>query len=177
VSTRGNGKQRPTAEDEDLGKIVDFCASIFDIGAPPMASEYVLEQAGVAIPVSAFVLLRWLDSSTPLSVSQLAAHVGLHPTTVSTQLRPLDEHGFIERHVDERDRRVAWIAITPAGRTAHAQVRAVVAGQWRIILVAWSTADRHQLAELLDRARRDTHEALHAALAEQADDPDARKLR
>jgi DNA-binding MarR family transcriptional regulator len=138
------------------------------MGAPPIASEQMLDRAGISIPVSAFVLLRLLDGASPLSVSQLAALVGLHPTTVSTQLRPLDEQGFIERRIDDSDRRVAWIAATPAGRAAHRKVRAVVAGQWRIILQDWSTRDRHQLAVLLDRARRDTLEALRAALDEEA---------
>jgi DNA-binding MarR family transcriptional regulator len=164
VNRGASGAKRTATEDKDLGKIVDFCACIVDLGGPPMASEFVLERAGVALPASAFVLLRLLDSASPLSVSQIAALVGLHPTTVSTQLRPLDEHGFIERTVNDRDRRVAWIDITSAGRVANEQVRDVVAGQWRIILAHWSAADRHALAELLDRAREDTQRALREAL-------------
>jgi DNA-binding MarR family transcriptional regulator len=163
-----SGAKRAATEETDLGKIVDFCACIVDLGGPPMASEFVLERAGIALPASAFVLLRLLNSASPLSVSQIAALVGLHPTTVSTQLRPLDEHRYIERRVNDRDRRVVWIDITSAGRAANEQVRDVVAGQWRIILERWSGADRHRLAELLDRAREDTQRALREALEDAA---------
>jgi DNA-binding MarR family transcriptional regulator len=163
-----SGAKRAATEETDLGKIVDFCACIVDLGGPPMASEFVLERAGIALPASAFVLLRLLNSASPLSVSQIAALVGLHPTTVSTQLRPLDEHRYIERRINDRDRRVVWIDITSAGRAANEQVRDVVAGQWRIILERWSGADRHRLAELLDRAREDTQRALREALEDAA---------
>jgi DNA-binding MarR family transcriptional regulator len=164
VSRGSNRARRPDGEYEDFAKIVDFCASIFDLGAPPVASELMLEQAGVALPVSAFVLLRLADSAGPISVSELARLVGLHPTTVSSQLRPLDERGFIERQGDDQDRRVSRISVTSAGRAAHEQVRDIVAGQWRIILAGWTPTDRHLLAELLDRARGDMQQALRVAL-------------
>jgi DNA-binding MarR family transcriptional regulator len=149
----------------DLEKIVDFCASIVDLGGSPMATERILARADVDLPVSAFVLLRLLDDGARLSVSQLAAVVTLHPSTVSTQLRPLDDDGLIERSVDDGDRRITWISITPAGRSITARVRAIAGEQWQIILGAWSAEHVHQLAELLDRARRDTRDAIRSHLA------------
>ena len=96
----------------------------------------------------------------------MAAILQLHPSTVSTQLRPLDEQGFIQRKVDEVDRRVTLIFVTRAGRAVCQRVRATGAEAWHVILESWSASDRHLLAQLLDRARLDTQAAIRAAVAE-----------
>jgi DNA-binding MarR family transcriptional regulator len=136
------------------------------MGASLAGNEEILETANVDLPVSAFTLLRILAAGSPLSVSQLAELLGLHQTTVSTQLRPLDEHQLIERAVDPNDRRVTSIAITPAGRAAYQRVRLVVADRWKIVLAEWSPRDRHRLAQLLERAMHDTRATIRALFDE-----------
>ncbi len=116
--------------------------------------------ANVAIPASALLILRLLQRRSPLTVSELADALRLHPSTVSTQLRPLTDQGYVRRAVDVSDRRVAPLSITARGRRALAKVEQIGADEWRTVLSDWSARDRHMLAELVDRARRDTEAAI-----------------
>jgi DNA-binding MarR family transcriptional regulator len=50
----------------------------------------------------------------PVTVSELAARLGLTLTTVSGVLAGLDRAGFIERHPDPADRRRTIVAVIPA---------------------------------------------------------------
>jgi DNA-binding MarR family transcriptional regulator len=59
---------------------------------------------------------------SPLTVSELAARLGLTLTTVSGVLADLDRAGFIERHPDPADRRRTIVQVIPA--------RAAVIGEW-----------------------------------------------
>ena len=58
----------------------------------------------------------------PITVSELAARLGLTLPTVSGVLADLDRAGFVERHPDPADRRRTIVQITPA--------QATVIGQW-----------------------------------------------
>jgi DNA-binding MarR family transcriptional regulator len=151
-------------ETDDLNKIVAFCASVADWSGSPIAREHVLERANVAIPASALLLLRSLLRQSPQTVTELAMQLRLHPSTVSQQLRPLLHQKFVLREVDTSDRRVASLSITAAGRRACARLDQVGADEWRTVLAGWSARDRHLLAELVDRARRDADAAILQAV-------------
>ena len=58
----------------------------------------------------------------PVTVSELAARLGLTLPTVSGVLADLDRAGFIERHPDPADRRRTIVAIAPA--------QAALVGEW-----------------------------------------------
>src|SRR6202035_2327954 len=50
----------------------------------------------------------------PLTVSELAARLGLTLPTVSGVVADLDRAGFVERHPDPADRRRTIVAVMPA---------------------------------------------------------------
>jgi DNA-binding MarR family transcriptional regulator len=58
----------------------------------------------------------------PVTVSELAARLGLTLPTVSGVLADLDRADFVERHPDPADRRRTIVAITPA--------QAALIGEW-----------------------------------------------
>jgi DNA-binding MarR family transcriptional regulator len=68
--------------------------------------------------VAALQLIR----GGPVTVSELAARLGLTLPTVSGVLADLDRAGFVERHPDPADRRRTIVEITPA--------KAAVTGDW-----------------------------------------------
>jgi DNA-binding MarR family transcriptional regulator len=72
----------------------------------------------------------------PLSVSELAARLGLSLPTVSGVLAELDRAGFVERHPDPADRRRTIVAMTQAHRTE---------------IVAWLDGAARPLARVLDQ--------------------------
>ena len=141
--------------DPDILEVALFANSVTDWSASPLARNALLAEAGVSIPPSAFLLLRYLEHFSPLSVSGLATLVGLHPSTISTQLRPLIDGGLADSVPDNTDRRAMTLSITTAGRTLCERVREAAAEQWEVVLSGWSPDDRRLLAELLRRVRTD----------------------
>lgn len=78
--------------------------------------------APVGLTVNQFGLLgslygASLDGQEWLSIGALAHLVGMHPTTLNRQLRPLKSQGLIADAAGPVDRRVRAVRITEAGRT------------------------------------------------------------
>jgi DNA-binding MarR family transcriptional regulator len=162
------------AADEDrevdpaILQIAEFCQGILDIGGSPKSQEAVLRRARVALPPSAFLLLRYLALVGPLTVSQLAEIVDLHSTTVSSQLRPLTDKKLVRRTVDADDRRVVSLSITATGRNVCQRVLLAGARGWTKVFADWSKEDLEQLGSLLKRARADTFATMEAKQAAKA---------
>lgn len=60
-------------------------------------------------------------NGTAASVADIAALMGVSVPAVSRTLRSLQGRGWIERTIDEDDRRSVRVSITPAGREAAGQ--------------------------------------------------------
>lgn len=115
------------------------------------------------------MLLRYLDFAGSLTVSHLAEIVGLHPSTVSSQLRPLTAKRLVRRTIDRVDRRVVTLSITPAGRVLCNRAREAGAREWSVVLTHWRDEDRARLARLLRRAKADALAAINERLASMED--------
>jgi len=161
--------RRRSAHD-DFVLITEFCQTIFDLAGSAVSQAGLLEKARVSLPASAFLLLRHLDFAGSLTVSRLAEIAGLHPSTVSTQMRPLTSKRLVRRAVDRNDRRVAMLSITPAGRAVCERVRQAGAREWSVVLANWRVDDRAQLAELLRRAKADVLDEIQVRSASQNDE-------
>ena len=84
-------------------------------------------QEGAAPPVTAPLSPRHVAAleqllDRPVTVSELAARLGLTLPTVSGVLADLDRAGFIERHPDPADRRRTIVGVIPA--------KAALIGEW-----------------------------------------------
>jgi DNA-binding MarR family transcriptional regulator len=95
----------------------------------------------------AAILGHLLREGAPSTPGELAAQEGLQPQSVTRLLAELETRGWVTRARDERDRRLARIAITDEGRavlTAEAQAR----DGWlaRAITLELSHAERALLA-------------------------------
>lgn len=87
----------------------------------------------------------------PVRLSSLATVVELDASTVSRQVRHLEDRGLLERTGDPDDGRASRIALTDEGRTrleAGAQRRRDLVGR---LLEEWPADDREQLRLLLTR--------------------------
>lgn len=51
-----------------------------------------------------------------VTLGELAAIERIAPPSMTRIAARLEEHGFVERHVDPADRRVARLAVSPSGR-------------------------------------------------------------
>lgn len=63
-----------------------------------------------------FSLLTSLNQPEPPSMGSIAALLVMDRTTLTANLKPLEQRGFVEIVVDEADRRVRRLILTPAGR-------------------------------------------------------------
>jgi DNA-binding MarR family transcriptional regulator len=111
-------------------------------------------QDGTAPPVTAplgprhvAVLEHLLERS--LTVSELAARLGLTLPTVSGVLADLDRAGFIERHPDPADRRRTIVAVIP-GQAA--------------VISEWLDGAARPLARVLDQLSPSEQEAFLKAM-------------
>jgi DNA-binding MarR family transcriptional regulator len=87
----------------------------------------------------------------PLTVSQLAAMLGVAPTTVSLLVSDLSRKGVLVRREDDADRRRRVIDISSESRPAIAQWLSPGADAWRHALAPLSRAQRRIFIDTLLR--------------------------
>lgn len=63
-----------------------------------------------------FSLLTSLNQPEPPSMGSIAALLVMDRTTLTANLKPLEQRGLVEIAVDAADRRVRRLILTPAGR-------------------------------------------------------------
>jgi len=66
-----------------------------------------------------FMILYLLEQNPDEKMRRvdLAEHIGLTSSGVTRMLVPLEKIGLVEREVSQRDARVSYVTLTPAGRT------------------------------------------------------------
>ena len=116
--------------------------------------ERIVSAARLPLTGAGLTALRQIERHGPLAAGDLARRLGVDLSTVSRQLKQLDDHGLIERSTDDADRRVSWLAVTGAGRDALARADAVAINDFGVALGDWSAADRETLGLLLERLLR-----------------------
>jgi DNA-binding MarR family transcriptional regulator len=95
--------------------------------ARAVSRVYAEEMRPAGLTRSQFAILETLEQRGPMAVSDMARRLYMERTTLTRNLKPLEEAGFITRRVDEHDARIKEVAIVPAGRRKLKQAR----GYWR----------------------------------------------
>jgi DNA-binding MarR family transcriptional regulator len=99
------------------------------------------------------VVLNQIDVLEPVTPSELAARVGISPSTLSYRLRALQQRGVIIRTGNPSDGRSTLLTLSAAGRS-----------QWDEVLPAWLSAVR-ALEDALDTPRDDVVAVLRDVIA------------
>ncbi len=100
--------------------------------------------------------LQTLAAGGVLTVSELAAHMFLHVSTISVIVDRLEERGLVSRRRDARDRRVVRLTIRPRGRA----ILRVVPDPPRGKLARWLTRLPAPELERIDRVVAELHRIL-----------------
>jgi DNA-binding MarR family transcriptional regulator len=108
---------------------------------------------------STFPLAKQLMCTEALRVSDLAARVGLDASTVSRQIKQLEDKGIIERTPDPADGRASLVRISAAGAGVMQSAFRRRFERIRTALEPWSDEDRQRLQHLLTRLATDLAEA------------------
>jgi len=106
---------------------------------------------GEELDFAAILLLKALMHGGPMRLSALAASLDLDASTVSRQVRHLEDRGLLERTSDPDDGRASRITLSERGRVrleAGARRRRAMVAQ---LLEHWPDRDREQLRVLLNR--------------------------
>lgn len=110
---------------------------------------------GEELEFTAIVLLKTLHHQGPLRLSALASLLEVDASTVSRQVRHLEERGIVERTDDPDDGRAFRIALSQEGRVrleSGAQRRRDFVAR---LLDSWPAEDRERLRVLLNRLNDD----------------------
>ena len=110
---------------------------------------------GEELEFTAIVLLKTLHHRGPLRLSVLATLLEVDASTVSRQVRHLEDRGLLERACDPDDGRASRIALSEEGRVrleSGARRRRAFVAQ---LLESWPPEDREQLRLLLNRLNDD----------------------
>jgi DNA-binding MarR family transcriptional regulator len=139
----------------DLLAIHDFTTLVAANARSSRQRDRVLRAAGVPLTAAGLSVLRIVERHGPIAVSEVARRLSVDQSTVSRQIRPVEELGLVAREIDDADRRVAWLTLTDEGTTLLRRVDDVALHDFDVALADWSPADRARLAQLLARFRED----------------------
>jgi DNA-binding MarR family transcriptional regulator len=102
----------PPAGAGDARGLTDVVTRLRRVLRASIRADYPWE----SLPMAQVELLQSLAESAPARVGDLASRLRLAPSTVSGLLSQMITAGLVERGTDARDRRVAVVALSEAGR-------------------------------------------------------------
>jgi DNA-binding MarR family transcriptional regulator len=85
-----------------------------------------------------------------LRMNELAARLGIDPSTATRSIAPLVDLGLVERFVDPQNRRFVGLQCTPRGREVSRRITARRRALMREVLAPMAPARRLQFAELFN---------------------------
>jgi DNA-binding MarR family transcriptional regulator len=108
---------------------------------------------------SCFPLAKHLMVNDALRISELAAKVELDTSTVSRQVKMLEDRGVVEREHDPADGRASLVRLSDEGRTILKAAMQRRFERIKRVLEPWTEHDRLELQRLLTRLAADLRDA------------------
>ncbi|MEJ0039263.1 MAG: MarR family transcriptional regulator [Gammaproteobacteria bacterium] len=131
----------------------------------PQPDAALIAMAGVNLDRALFPLLTRVERRGPLAIGELAELCGRDYTTVSRQVKKLEELGLVVRQAHDQDARITQVAMTRKGRTMTSALDGAREKIMSSLLADWEKEDVARLAKLL---RKLADEALDFVRAEKS---------
>ncbi|MET0788015.1 MAG: MarR family transcriptional regulator [Cellulomonas sp.] len=96
-------------------------------------------------------IVRILERRGTLQVGDIAHVLRVDISVASRQVSQLVDDGLVERAVDDGDRRVRTVRLTPAGRSLSAEIGAALDRRAHEVFAEWSPQDVDAARVALDR--------------------------
>jgi len=96
-------------------------------------------------------LLDAVEDNGPVRLSDLASWQGVDKSTITPQVRRLEQRGLLERRTSTSDRRSVMIALSDAGRSLQRHRATAGAALIEELLHDWSQQDRRAFTALFGR--------------------------
>jgi DNA-binding MarR family transcriptional regulator len=81
------------------------------------------QESDAALTPSQLSALASIERHGPITLGALAERERVSPPSVTKVVTKLDAAGLVARRLDDADRRVAWVSITPSGSALLAKIR------------------------------------------------------
>ena len=104
---------------------------------------------GAAIKPGQYSLLFTIERHPGQTLGFVAERLALDPANLAPLLNELERAGYVERVVQERDRRARAIQLLPLGRQMLERAHAAIAAHEARLTQGLSAAERRQLLKLL----------------------------
>jgi DNA-binding MarR family transcriptional regulator len=111
----------------------------------------VIAAAPPVVDGQTYFVLSTLARTGPLTVAQLAQHIGIDRSGTSRYADRLQQAGLLERQPDRADRRTSRLGLTPEGARLASQLADVLAGSLRDLTAGWPARQVQALADGLVR--------------------------
>lgn len=96
-------------------------------------------------------LLGRITDTGPVRLSDLASWQEVDRSTMTMQVRRLEELGLVDRATDPIDRRATLVRATRAGAARHRRTKQAARGVYEMLLEGWSDDDLRQAARVAAR--------------------------
>lgn len=156
--TSGARGRRPVTElrrDTALQAVHDFAELIAASARSSVQRERIGRATGSPVTSASLAALRTIDHLGTPTVSAVARRLRLDQSTLSRQVRPLEDQGLVERRAAAGDRRAVRLRSTARGRRLLRRIRDVALNDYDVATGDWSEEDRALLGRLLERLRVD----------------------
>ncbi|BCJ69166.1 MarR family winged helix-turn-helix transcriptional regulator [Polymorphospora rubra] len=130
-----------------VGTLVDGLSALARVLVGMTA--HTLARLDVDITLPQYRMLVLLVSNGPRRTVDLAADLGVHPSTVTRTSDRLIRRGLVRREHREQDRRVAWVGLTSEGCALVGAVTRQRAGEIRALVESVGVVDPRALASVL----------------------------
>ncbi|MCF2531000.1 MarR family winged helix-turn-helix transcriptional regulator [Yinghuangia soli] len=137
--------------DPAVRRIEAFLGQITSMSRLPATRRRLRRLADIDTHDSGVSILLLLRRTGPLSVTDLARHLGVNQSTASRQVAPLEEDGFLTRTEHPSHRRISLLDLSDEGRAACERAQAVGRRDIAWAIKDWTPQDRAMLGELLER--------------------------
>jgi DNA-binding MarR family transcriptional regulator len=139
----------PASSKTDTSTDAVAIASRLRVSATRLARQ-LRQESDAGLTPSQLSALTSIDRHGPLTLGKLAEQERVAPPSVTKVVTKLEEAGLVERRLDERDRRVAWVSTTPAGTARLDQIRQRKNVALASRLERLDDGSRRRLADALD---------------------------
>lgn len=112
----------PTLDDELL-EIERAWLALVRLSTQPRMHADILDSAGVSLDRSSYPIMTVLDEKGESTVTALAEALGLDTSTLSRQVRVLENRGLVARTKGKADARVSVLNLTDSGRGTMEKIR------------------------------------------------------
>lgn len=145
------GKKRSTSHFEAAAAVQASVAQVIRHARLPRIHRWVMAESAAYLDRSSYAALYTVDALGEASLSDLASEMLLDISTVSRQVKRLEDAGLVERHVHPDDRRVSVVSNTPEGHSVAQRIGLAWQTAFSNALDDWTDDELRELSEMLDR--------------------------